>query len=82
MPQTPARPQSDTDLEVRQYAASVRASAVRVRAGAEQILIDLAHGRLASSSGRQLAAEVVALCEAQAALKAAGKTAARERAAA
>ena len=77
MPQTPAGPQSDPEL--RQLAAQVRTAAVKVRAGADQILLDIAHGRLVRSAARNLAAEVFALGEAQAALAQAEKTAARQQ---
>ena len=75
MPQTPAGPQSDTEL--RSLTAQVRTAAVKVRAGADQILLDIAHGRLVRSAARNLAAEVFALGEAQAALAQAEKSAAR-----
>ena len=78
MPQTPAAaPNPDTDL--RQLTAQVRTAAVKIKAGADQILLDLAHGRLVRSAARNLAAEVFALGEAQAALAQAEKAAARQQ---
>ena len=58
---------------------SVRQSAIRLEAGAKQILIDLAHGRPMFASGRKVAAELLALCEAMGALAEAERTAARQR---
>jgi hypothetical protein len=74
---TEPRPPAPIDLELRQLASQVRTCAAQIRAGADQILIDAAHGRLVRSAGRDLAVKVTALCEAQAALGQAQKTAAR-----
>ena len=67
------------DIARQQAAANVRTSAVRVKNIAEQILIDLAHGRLVRSNGRLVAAEAIALCEAIALQAEAEKAAARQR---
>ena len=80
MAETP--PALHPDIELRQHTARVRTSAVKIKAAASQILIDLPHGRLVRSAGRQLAAEVIALCEAQEAVAQAEKAAARTRTAA
>ena len=76
MPQTPARPQPD---ERRQSATAVRTSALRIKNVAEQILLDLAHGRLVRGNGHLIATEAIALCEAIALLTEAEKVAARQR---
>ena len=77
MPQTPAGPQSD--IARAHHAANVRRSAVKIEAAAKQILIDAARGHLVRSSGRLIAAEVIALCEAIALLAEAEKAVARQR---
>ena len=59
-----------------------RQSAVRIKAAANQILLDIAHGRLVRSSGRQIAADALALCEALAVLAAYEEMTARMTAAA
>ena len=78
---TAQRPAPDfaADIELRQLATLVQICAVKVKAGATQILTDLAHGRLVPSASRKLNAEVFELGEAQAALKQAQKAAARQR---
>ena len=78
MAQTPPRPRPD-DTARGLSAANVRTSAARIKNIAEQILIDLAHGRLVRSNGRLVAAEAIALCEAIALLAEAEKAAARQR---
>jgi hypothetical protein len=79
---TETRPDPDPNIELRHLAAQERTCAALVKAAANQILIDSAHGRMVPGSGRKLATQVVALCEAQAVLARALKTAARTRAAA
>ena len=76
---TEIRPAPHPDIARQQSAANVRTSAVKFKHAAEQILLDLAHGRLVRSSGRLIAAEVIALCESIALLDAAEKAAARQR---
>lgn len=78
MPETPADPRHP-EITRQHHAAQVRTSAVRAKAGLEQILHDLARGRVVRSSGRLIAAEVTALCEAIALLAEAEKAAARPR---
>ena len=76
---TATRPAPHPDIARQQGAANVRTSAVKLKHAAEQILLDLAHGRLVRSSGRLIAAEVIVLCESIALLDAAEKAAARLR---
>ena len=75
---TATRPGPQPD-ERRQSAITVRTSAIRIRNVAEQILLDLAHGRLVRANGRTIATEAIALCEAIALLTEAEKAAARQR---
>ncbi len=79
MTETRPRPRQETGAERRQSAASVRTSAIRIKNIAEQILLDLAHGRLVRANGRLIATEAIALCEAIALLTEADKAAARQR---
>ena len=79
MPQTPARPQPDADIACAHHDVNVRTSAAKIEAAARQILIDRRHGRLVRSAGRQIAAEVIALCESITLLAEAEKTMARQR---
>ena len=83
---TATRPAPDPDIELRHLEAQERTCAGLVLACAKQIVIDSAHGRMVPGSGRNLVAEAIVLCEAQAALskarKAAAKAAAQARAAA
>jgi hypothetical protein len=73
----PRRPLDNT------HAQFARQSAVRVKACAEQILLDIAHGRPpVRSNGRQIIADALALCEALAALAAYEEITARLAAAA
>ena len=68
MPQTPPRPLSSAQQQHAQFA---RQSAARIKACAEQILLDVAHGRPpVRSNGRQIVADALALCEALAAMAA------------
>ena len=76
MPQTPA---PHPDIARAHHAANVRRSAVKIEAAAKQILIDAARGHLVRSSGRLIAAEVIALCEAIALLADAEKAVAKQR---
>ena len=76
---TATRPAPHPEIARQQSAANVRTSAVKIRHAAEQILMDLAHGRLVRSNGRLVAAEAVALCESIALLAEAEKAAARLR---
>ena len=75
IPPSPHHP----EITRQRHATQVRASAVRARAALDQILIDLARGRLVRSSGRLIAAEVTVLCEAIALMAEAEKAAARQR---
>ena len=83
---TETRPAPDPNIELRQLAVQERTCAAIVQAGAKQILLDSALGRMVPGSGRNLVAEAIVLCEAQAALskarKAAAQAAAQARAAA
>ncbi len=76
---TAIRPGPQPDAERRQSATTVRTSAIRIKNVAEQILLDLAHGRLVRANGRTIAVEAIALCEAIALLTEAEKAAARQR---
>ena len=76
---TAPRPAPQSDAERRQSAATVRTSAIRIKNVAEQILLDLAHGRLVRANGRLIATEAIALCEAIALLTEAEKAAAKQR---
>ena len=78
MAQTPPAPQPGTISAQN----AVRISATKIEAAARQILLDLARGRLVRSSGRQIAAEVIILCEAIILAAEAEKAAAAGRAAA
>jgi hypothetical protein len=75
---TATRPAPQPD-ERRQSATIVRTSAIRIRNVADQILLDLAHGRMVRANGRLIATEAIALCEAIALLTEAEKAAARQR---
>lgn len=79
MTETRPRPRQEPCTSRIHHAANVRTSAVKAEAAARQILIDLAHGRLVRSSGRDLAAIVTVLCEAIALAADAEKAAARQR---
>ena len=76
---TATRPAPQPDTELRQLATQVQIAAVKVKAGATQILTDMAHGRLVPSASDKLAVEMIGLCKAQAALTQAQKTTARQR---
>ncbi len=78
MPQTPAAPHPG-NARIQHAVINVRTSAAQIKRAADQILLDLAHGRLVRSSGRHIAAEVTVLCEAIALLDAAEKAVARLR---
>ena len=71
----PAAPHIDSAR--RQHAMHARQSAVRIKAAAEQILLDLAHNRPVRANGRKVATEALALCEALAALGLAEEMASR-----
>ena len=79
---TATRPAPHIDTARRQHATYARQSALRIKSYAEQILLDLAHGRPVRANGRQVAVDAVALCEALAALAMAEEFAARTTAAA
>ena len=79
MTETRPRPRQETGTERRQSATAVRTSAIRIKNVAEQILLDLAHGRLVRGNGHLIATEAIALCEAIALLTEAEKVAARQR---
>ena len=79
MTATRPAPHPYIDSARRQHAALARQSAVRIRAYAEQILLDLAHGRPVRANGRQVATDAMALCEALAAMALAEEIAAREK---
>jgi hypothetical protein len=80
MAQTPPRSLGSAH---QQHALFARQSAMRVKACAEQILLDLAHGRPpVRANGRQVVSDALALCEALAAMMAYEEIAARLTAAA
>ena len=62
---------------ITQHTTHLRQSAIRIRAMAEQILIDQSNGRVVRALGRNLHAEVLALNEAMTALALAEEYAAR-----
>ena len=70
MAQTPPAPQ---------HVTQVRTSANKIQSAATQILTDLRRGRLVRSSGRNIAAEIIILCEAIALATEAQKDATRQR---
>ena len=76
---TATRPAPHPDIARQQGTANVRTSAVKIKHAVDQVLLDLAHGRLVRSSGRHIAAEVIVLCETMALLDKAEKDAARQR---
>jgi len=81
MAQTQPRTPPVSDTTRNQNAVFARQSAVRIRAYADQILIDLTRGHLVRANARQIAVDALALCEALAVIAATEEAAARTRAA-
>lgn len=81
MPQT--RPPRTTSPAVIHHQNTVfaRQSAMRIKAYAEQILLDIARGHLVRANARQIVVDGLALCEALAVVATTEEAAARTRAA-
>ena len=69
MPETPARPRPPVRTVTTRH-QHARQSAARIKAYAEQVLIDLNRGRPVRANARQIAADALALCETLAAMAA------------
>jgi hypothetical protein len=77
---TSPRPASSAAVAYNQNTVFARQSANRIRAYADQILIDISRGHLVRANARQIALDALALCEALAVMAAAEEAAARPRA--